>query len=185
MGKKRSKWVKIGDSGSDSSLSDIQKGIESFISFQKTLEQYSKDRGLSVEQVLDAVVSSSSDRIPVSAFSNDLSGLETVVRYGRDILGRSNKQISILLQRTDKTISQAYRQSLKKLRVMHRPEESSYTIPFDIFASRSLSVLETIVWYLKSEYGLTLKVISTLLKRDERTIWTVYHRAQNKQKQKE
>ena len=57
--------------------------------------------------------------------------------------------------------------------------EDLASVPLSIFKDRSLSVLETLVFYLKNR-GLSLKEISTLINRDQRTIWTVFNRAKKK-----
>jgi len=43
-----------------------------------------------------------------------------------------------------------------------------------------LSVLENISLYLRSEYGLSNAQIAKLLRKDNRTIWTVIDRAERK-----
>jgi len=43
-----------------------------------------------------------------------------------------------------------------------------------------LSVLEVMVEYLKEKEGLSYHEIASLTNRDDRTIWTVYHRAKIK-----
>ncbi|GAF99559.1 unnamed protein product, partial [marine sediment metagenome] len=53
-------------------------------------------------------------------------------------------------------------------------------IPSYIFKDRTLSVLEAIVKYLKEERMLSYHEIAVLLKRDDRTIWTVYNRVKKK-----
>jgi len=53
-------------------------------------------------------------------------------------------------------------------------------LPISIFKDRSLSVLEVIVEYLHEVKGLNFKNIAVQLNRNERTIWTVYHRARQK-----
>jgi DNA-binding NarL/FixJ family response regulator len=59
-------------------------------------------------------------------------------------------------------------------------EEYSESIPVNIFVNRSLSILESIVIYLKSEYGFSFNEIATRLGKNYRTIWTVYKRALKK-----
>ena len=54
------------------------------------------------------------------------------------------------------------------------------SIPIRILRDRSLSVLETIVEFLKEEKELSFHEIGVLLNRDERNIWTVYNRAKKK-----
>jgi len=49
-----------------------------------------------------------------------------------------------------------------------------------ILKDRNLSVLENIVSYLKDTLGFRYHQIAVMLNRDDRTIWTVYHRAKKK-----
>jgi len=56
----------------------------------------------------------------------------------------------------------------------------SIPIPSSIFRDRSLSVLEVMVEYLKDQKQMTFHEIAALLNRDDRTIWTVYHRVKKK-----
>lgn len=55
-------------------------------------------------------------------------------------------------------------------------------LPASVFSNRKLGVLEIIVKYLREERGLSLKQISVMLKRDNRTIWSSYNQAKKKQK---
>ncbi|MEK6879693.1 MAG: hypothetical protein AABY22_08810, partial [Nanoarchaeota archaeon] len=55
--------------------------------------------------------------------------------------------------------------------------KSDFFIPASIFSNLKLSVLESIVKYLKETLNLTYHNIAVLLKRDERNIWTIYNRA--------
>ena len=53
-------------------------------------------------------------------------------------------------------------------------------IPITILLDRNISVLEAIAEYLKEERGLSYAEIGRLTNRDERNIWTAYHRAKEK-----
>ncbi|RME16944.1 MAG: hypothetical protein D6797_03520 [Bdellovibrio sp.] len=57
-------------------------------------------------------------------------------------------------------------------------------IPSFILEDRTLSVLEALVEFLKEKKGLNYHEIGVLLNRDERNIWTVYHRARKKRGKK-
>ncbi len=57
-------------------------------------------------------------------------------------------------------------------------ENISY-IPLNIFKNRSVTALEAIVLHLKDS-GFSFKEISLMINRDQRTIWTVHHRAVKK-----
>jgi DNA-binding NarL/FixJ family response regulator len=59
------------------------------------------------------------------------------------------------------------------------PDPELLYFPSYIFRDRSVAVLEAIVVYAK-EKGFTYREIARLLNRDERTIWTTYHRVQKK-----
>ena len=59
-------------------------------------------------------------------------------------------------------------------------QEEIVSIPLHVFEDRSLSFLEVVVYFLKVKKGLSFREISKILSRDERTIWTVYHRAMKK-----
>lgn len=57
---------------------------------------------------------------------------------------------------------------------------SDIRIPHAIFRNTSLSIMEAIVDYLKTDHGLMFCEIAAILDRDERNVWTVYNRAQKK-----
>jgi hypothetical protein len=56
--------------------------------------------------------------------------------------------------------------------------------PTYIFKDRKVAVLEIVVEYLKDKHKLTYHEIAKILNRDDRTIWTAYHRVQLKRKAK-
>ena len=58
--------------------------------------------------------------------------------------------------------------------------EYDLLLPTCIFHDRRLSVLEVIVEFLKESHHLSYAEIGRLMNRDERNIWTVYRRANNK-----
>jgi DNA-binding CsgD family transcriptional regulator len=56
---------------------------------------------------------------------------------------------------------------------------SEVKIPISEISSRKLSVLESIVAYLKNQ-GMTLSQIASTIQRDQRTVWTIAERARRK-----
>jgi len=121
--------------------------------------------------------------IPSSIFTNKLSPLESIVKYLRENLELDYNRIAELLNRNRKTVWQAYKNAAKKLQIKFEVEETEYNIPVSVFKDR-LSVLETIVVHLKDQYRLSYRQIAQLLKRNERTVWTVYQRARRKKESK-
>ncbi len=118
--------------------------------------------------------------IPVSIFLKELSGLELLVKFLRENLSYSNKDIALLLNRSEKTISQAYIQGQKKYPFPLTYKKQSLLVPLSVFRERKLSILETLVTYLKQHFDLTYAEIAQLLQRDQRTIWTVFKRGEVK-----
>jgi len=63
-----------------------------------------------------------------------------------------------------------------------KPNPDFIMVPSFIFRDRSASVLEVLVEYMKDEKGYNYHEIGRLLNRNERTVWTCYHRAKQKRK---
>jgi IS30 family transposase len=61
---------------------------------------------------------------------------------------------------------------------------SELFIPSTIFCNRSLSFLEALVEYLKEQLNLSYHEIAVSTNRDERNIWTLYHRAAKKRQER-
>ncbi len=119
--------------------------------------------------------------IPVSLFAaTKLSSLEAITVYLRENKSFSFGQMGKVLGRNQVALSASYRAARKKdEKEIHVPD-SAYFIPAVILRNKKLSVLENIVFYLKEQYRLTNAQISKLLKKDQRTIWTVLARVKGK-----
>ncbi|MBW2991011.1 hypothetical protein KY348_04880 [Candidatus Woesearchaeota archaeon] len=119
--------------------------------------------------------------VPVSVFDNDyLSALEAIVKFLRENKGLRLSQIAGLLARDQRAVGVTYRFARKKMKTILRAPIVKYSLPLTIIADKKLSVLESIVYHLKKTYALSYHDIALLLKRDDRTVWTVYQRALRK-----
>lgn len=118
--------------------------------------------------------------IPVSLFTTKLAPLETISKFLIENQNLTIKQASQILNRSQKTIWQAYSSSKKKFSKNFTIKQEQFSIPISIFSNRKLSVLEALVSYLKDTQGLKFSQIAVLLDRDQRTIWTSYSRAKKK-----
>ena len=124
--------------------------------------------------------------IPLSIFlDRSVSVLEAISEYLKDSKKLSYHKIAVLLNRDDRTIWTCYNRAKKK-NPGHfvKIAESREYIPSSIFLDRNVSVLESIVEYLKDERGLNYHEMAVLLNRDDRTIWTCYNRAKKKRAKK-
>mgnify|MGYP001617502890 CR=1 FL=1 len=151
---------------------------------------YLKEQGVTPEEILSLVTKAlkvpvkEEVKVPISVFKNDyLSSLENIVKYLRENLLLSFKQIASLTNRNKIALAVTYRNAKKKMAAKFVVSEiSPYSIPVSILQDRNLSVLENIVSYLKDNFGLAYHKIALLLNRNDRTIWTVYQRAKKKKK---
>lgn len=122
--------------------------------------------------------------IPVSVFDNNyLSSLEAVVKYLHENKELRLTDIAKLIKRDQRAIGVTYRFASKKMKVMLKAPVSKYELPVLVLAQKKLSVLESIVYYIKKNYGLSYHDIALLIRRNDRTVWTVYNRALRKLKQ--
>ncbi len=120
-------------------------------------------------------------KIPVSILRDRrLSSLELIVKFLREETGLSNAAVSSILGRSQQVCWNTYNNSRKKVPERLGFEFSGYDIPVRMFRDTRLSVLEAIVVFLKEEFRLSYHEIAMLLKRDDRTIWTVHERAGKK-----
>ena len=119
--------------------------------------------------------------IPVSVFDNNyLSALEAVVKYLHENKDLRLAEISKLLMRDQRAIGVTYRFARKKMRLVLKAPVSRYSLPVSVIADRKLSVLEGIVYHLKKAHNLSYHDVALIIRRDDRTVWTVYQRALKK-----
>lgn len=117
--------------------------------------------------------------IPLSILKNN-SSLEAIVLYLKEVLNLRFNDIAKLLNRNQRTIWVTYATAKKKKIVLDLENTSQLNLPLNMFTSRNFSILETIVFYLRTNYALTFYQISALLGKNYRTVWTVYKRALRK-----
>lgn len=175
--KEREKEQKNIDSSSLSSKNEQEKFLE-FLKFQNLSEKLKKKYEVSthglIKQIEDDIL------IPITVFSRELGALETICKYLKENLNLKNKKIAFLIARDSRSVWQAYNSSKKKLPIKFEVLSTKYYLPVSILKNKELSVLENVVFYLKEEFSLTYHEIAVLLKRDDRTIWSVYQKARKK-----
>jgi DNA-directed RNA polymerase specialized sigma24 family protein len=114
--------------------------------------------------------------IPITIFSNKLGFLEAITKYLKENLHYSYKEIAKTINRNEKTIWTTYNKANKKQTKTIYIKETKIYLPISIFENKKLTILESLVKYLKSK-NMKYIEIAELLNRDQRNIWTVYSRA--------
>ena len=120
--------------------------------------------------------------IPISIFRSGLSPLEAISKYLHEEVELNCAKIARTLRRSPSSIWNSYKDGRSKLPAKLEKTNSEYAIPIEVFASERLSVLEALVFHLKSRFNLKLSKIAEMTGKNDRTIWTVYDRARKKLK---
>jgi len=168
------------DNFSFNSINQCLNDPEDFANALKSLINYLKnERGVSSKEIIELIKNGKKPKdvkIPVPIFNNKLSSLETIVKYLKENVNLKYSEIAKLLNRNDRTIWTTYSNSKKKLPKKFAVKGNKFFIPVSVISNRSLSVLESIVSYLKKDCNLKYSQIALMLHRDQRTIWTVNNR---------
>jgi len=117
--------------------------------------------------------------IPATIFSKKLGVLESLIKYMKENLNMKYKEIANELKRDQRTIWTAYKKAIEKQKEQIKPKETDIMLPISIFKDERLTILESIILYLKSK-ELKYSEIAKLLDRDQRNIWTIYSRTKKK-----
>jgi parallel beta-helix repeat protein len=122
--------------------------------------------------------------IPITIFTKKLGALESLSKYMKENLGMSYHKIAELLNRDERTIWTAYHKSLTKQKGKINVIETSIFIPISVLNNRKLTVLESLILYLKQK-DMKYSEIAKLLNRNQKNIWTIYSRVENSLNEKE
>ena len=186
---KITKKQSIGDILSQKGFSDDEELVKTLSGFELKeflntfINHLKQDHKLTSEQIAESFgkIVPRKELLPSSIFDNEeLSCLETIVKHLRENFKLRYHEIALMLNRNDRTIWATYNNASKKRKEKLPVKESKFLIPISIFKNRKLSVLEALVSYLKDKFNLRYSQIAVLLARDERNIWTVYHRSKKK-----
>ena len=159
------------------------KEDKSFYVLKSLLESLKEKYKLNTSEILSLAEEKtiSEALIPISIFDNkELSCLEAIIKYLKEEFKSRYHEIALALNRDDRTVWSAYHNALQKRKEKLPVKEPKFFIPVSILTDRKLSVLESIVSYLKDNFNLRYSEIAFLLNRDERNIWTVYSRYKKK-----
>ncbi len=114
--------------------------------------------------------------IPVSIFTKEIGALEAITKYMKENLNMNYREIAKEIGRNERTIWTAYKKAKEKQKENVNADKETIYVPLSIFQNKKLTILESIILYLK-EKGMKYSEIGKLLNRDQRNVWTVYSRA--------
>jgi hypothetical protein len=124
-------------------------------------------------EMLPGLLSNPSFGVPVSIFRSRAGPLGALVCFLKQ-KGLRFSDIARLLSRDQRTIWATYNKYPNKQGL---ELDYSLCMPVELFSDRRLSIMEALVYYLKSVNNLRLIEIATLLSRSNKTIWCFYSRA--------
>ncbi|MBU0461350.1 MAG: hypothetical protein KJ574_02060 [Nanoarchaeota archaeon] len=119
--------------------------------------------------------------VPISIFSKVLSPLEALVKFLKEQHDMTYHEIGMTIGRDERGIWVTYRNASKKMKQPFSIPEKDVFVPISIF-TKKLSILESLVRYLRDEKGMKGSEIASALNKSTSTIWTVYNRAKDKSK---
>ncbi len=129
------------------------------------------------EELLELL--SSEIKIPLEIFSLELAPSESLVKYLKENLEKTFHEIAELTSGNERAIWASYQRANKKMSSSILIENPTL-IPLSIFSNKKLSVLETVVVYLKEKKKMKGVKIAQILKKHPANIWTIYNRANEK-----
>jgi len=145
------------------------------------LKELQTKYNLSEDEILSQIKEVPTVLVPASIFTNkNARPLELLCKYLKEERELNYKEISKLLNRDYRTVWTTYSNVAKKLKAKLEVPPTKYLLPVSIFHDRRLSVLEAAVGYLKENFSLKLAEIATVLNRDQRNVWSSYHKAKKK-----
>ncbi|MEK6855273.1 MAG: hypothetical protein AABX73_03555, partial [Nanoarchaeota archaeon] len=144
---------------------------------KKLKEEYNIDlEELSHEQ---EIISIKKITVPIEIFKQNIGPAESLTKYLKENKELKLSKIAELLSRDQRTVGINYRNAKSKMKEKIVAKEREI-VPVEIFSDRKLSVLESLVYYLRNK-GMTNAEISKILNKDQRNTWTLYSRAIKKQ----
>ena len=124
------------------------------------------------------------DMIPIEIFSTKLSPSESLCKYLKQTTSLSYKDVAKLINRDERSVWTSVNRANEKIAEPFDEQnfKSGLYVPLEIFANRSLSILENIIVYLHKNTDFTSYKIAKLLNKTPSMMYTIYKRAEKKVK---
>ena len=142
----------------------IEKPDKDFI--YNYLDLIKEKYGLREKKIKIIISDSGEEFLPSSIFSGNLGIAETIIKYLRENLLFSNKEISALLKKSQNNIAVAYNKTKRKYPFKFSNLKFTDKIPFIILENTKLTTFEAVVLYYKDKIGLSFHKIAVILMID-------------------
>ena len=165
-----------------SKSSKISKNA-SFNEFKQYISQSNHFDDITLRQIIKKFEKTLKEKeeivFPLSLLSEKLSAFETLTKYLIENLVLSYSEVGRLLGKDRRVIWSTYKRASEKVKHSFQDKKSRFNIPLSRLSSDKCSISELIVGYLK-EKGMKNSEIAVIMRRDQRTIWTLYKRYKQK-----
>jgi len=160
-------------------LKEIKKDI-----LKKVLSMLKDKYNINAKEVCELIEKEKLEEdiiIPVSLFKIEILGpAEIIIKYLKENLGLRFSEIARILNRDDRTIWITYRNAREKMKnQIGTIRRDRMIMPISVFSDRRLSILESVVSFLR-EKNLSNIEIAKLLHKDPRNVHTFFARAKKK-----
>lgn len=142
-------------------------------------EKLKEEYQITIKEILSELTKNKI-KIPIDIFKQKTNPAESICKYLKENQNLNYSEISKILKRDQRTIWINYRNSIKKEKEKFKIKDNE-VVPIEIFSNRKLSILESLVKYLK-EKGLRNTEIAKMLNKDPRNVHTLHSRAMKKTK---
>ncbi|MFA5141367.1 MAG: hypothetical protein WC471_00135 [Candidatus Woesearchaeota archaeon] len=147
-------------------------------SILRLLDNLKSEFNVNSQDIISILIHAEKNFVPLEIFADrSLSVQQALVKFMKENLDMSNKEISDSLNKDPRSTWSAYEQSKSRMKIRFEIPHSIMPLPISIFKEKS-SLLESIVLFLKNQSWQNHKIASTL-NRSETTISTVYRRSEN------
>ncbi len=171
--RKRGKFSSL-DSAFSSEEKFILNVVNELVDRLKQKYHYSNQEVLNLLQKEELLV-------PVEVFSSGLAPAEALTKFLKEECDKNFHEISLLINRNEKSIWQNYQRAIKKM-PLRFAFEISLNVPVSASKNNKLSVFESLVLYLKEQKQRKNVKIAKLLGKNPSNVWSVYNRAIKKVK---
>jgi hypothetical protein len=161
---------------------DKKKGFE----VKLPLEKLTEDELLQVVEFANALLldkrksPARNAQIPLSIFSGKLNPSEAIAKYMHENLGFRICSIAKAIGRSENSVWMNYSRAKKRHRSPFKESQEGIMIPIASIATKDLSILESIIIYLRDKECLGNRECAKLLQKSETVLSTSYGRAKAK-----